>query len=244
MNDEITCRFDRPMASAGIRILLPYEIYPEEVRGLLVRPGATLDGHRAVGIALQARALPHVQAPGFVTRPGAGDVLTEWERALRLAHYDPERYEADKRAWIESAGSVQLRLGMRRLIATLRQVEAARDSADFLGNRVFCQSSTPLASVGEAVAPCRRVSRVHFVCTLWSPDRVVRKVAMTMRISEVDDAVEPLLEARDVAALLRIPVSSVYEYARRGLIPHVRLGKHVRFVREDIRQVISEHRLG
>lgn len=55
---------------------------------------------------------------------------------------------------------------------------------------------------------------------------------------------EPLLEASDVAALLRIPVSSVYEYARRGEIPSVRLGKHVRFVRADIARLIIERRVG
>lgn len=45
---------------------------------------------------------------------------------------------------------------------------------------------------------------------------------------------EPLLKAEDVAGLLGVKVSSVYEYARTHQIPHVRVGRHVRFVRTDL----------
>lgn len=47
---------------------------------------------------------------------------------------------------------------------------------------------------------------------------------------------EPLLTARDVAALLAVPRSSVYEYARRmhDPLPSVLIGRHRRFVRSGL----------
>src|SRR5665213_3427481 len=44
---------------------------------------------------------------------------------------------------------------------------------------------------------------------------------------------EPLLSAAEAGALLGIPRSSVYDYAKRGELPHVRVGKHVKFIRQD-----------
>lgn len=45
-----------------------------------------------------------------------------------------------------------------------------------------------------------------------------------------------LLTAQQVSVLLQIPVSSVYEYARRkhNPLPVVRIGKHLRFRRSDL----------
>ena len=45
-----------------------------------------------------------------------------------------------------------------------------------------------------------------------------------------------LLTADEVAALLAVPRSSVYEYARRvhDPLPTVRIGRHVRFVRGEL----------
>ncbi len=44
---------------------------------------------------------------------------------------------------------------------------------------------------------------------------------------------EPLMTADAVAALLAVPRSSVYEYARRqhAPLPAVRIGRHLRFLR-------------
>jgi len=52
---------------------------------------------------------------------------------------------------------------------------------------------------------------------------------------------EPLLSAEDVAALLGIPRSSVYEYARRATdpLPGIRIGRHVRFDRRDIERWLA-----
>jgi excisionase family DNA binding protein len=47
---------------------------------------------------------------------------------------------------------------------------------------------------------------------------------------------EPLLTAEQVAALLGVPRTSVYEYARRSRdpLPAVRVGRHVRFRRTAV----------
>jgi excisionase family DNA binding protein len=43
-----------------------------------------------------------------------------------------------------------------------------------------------------------------------------------------------LLTANDVASLLNVPPSWVREHTREGHIPHVRLGKYVRYQRGDV----------
>jgi len=47
---------------------------------------------------------------------------------------------------------------------------------------------------------------------------------------------EPLLRAADVAGLLRLPRSSVYEYARRrhNPLPSLVIGRHRRFYRSAV----------
>lgn len=44
----------------------------------------------------------------------------------------------------------------------------------------------------------------------------------------------PLLDARQAAAILNVPASWVAAEARAGRIPHVRLGRYVRFNREAL----------
>lgn len=55
---------------------------------------------------------------------------------------------------------------------------------------------------------------------------------------------EPLLSASEAGALLGIPRSSVYDYAKRGELPHVRVGKHVKFIRQDLERALAERRVG
>lgn len=43
-----------------------------------------------------------------------------------------------------------------------------------------------------------------------------------------------LLTAREVAELLRLPVSTVYELARTGRLPYLRIGRAMRFSRQDL----------
>lgn len=45
---------------------------------------------------------------------------------------------------------------------------------------------------------------------------------------------EDVMTAAEVAVLLALPKSTVYELARRGELPCARLGRTVRFLREDI----------
>ena len=57
---------------------------------------------------------------------------------------------------------------------------------------------------------------------------------------------EPLLTAAQVAALLGVPRSSVYEYARRqhDPLPTIGIGRHRRFLRSDIERWLGEQRVG
>jgi excisionase family DNA binding protein len=55
---------------------------------------------------------------------------------------------------------------------------------------------------------------------------------------------EPLLTAEQVAQLLAIPRSSVYEYARRRVrpLPSIPIGRHRRFYRSDVEVWLSDLR--
>ncbi len=45
---------------------------------------------------------------------------------------------------------------------------------------------------------------------------------------------DELLTAVEVAELLHIPRSTVSDYALRGVLPSIKLGRHRRFVRSDV----------
>jgi len=51
---------------------------------------------------------------------------------------------------------------------------------------------------------------------------------------------ETLLTAREVAKVLGVPVSWVYEQSRAGRIPTVRLGRYRRYRREAIAEWLEE----
>ena len=53
-----------------------------------------------------------------------------------------------------------------------------------------------------------------------------------------------LLEAAEVAELLAVPVSWVREQSRTGDIPHVRLGRYVRFDEQAVIDWLAEQRAG
>lgn len=55
---------------------------------------------------------------------------------------------------------------------------------------------------------------------------------------------DELLTADEVAELLHIPRSTVSDYARRGVLPSIKLGRHRRFVRSDVADAIERLRLG
>jgi predicted DNA-binding transcriptional regulator AlpA len=50
-----------------------------------------------------------------------------------------------------------------------------------------------------------------------------------------------MLTAKELEALLKIDVKTIYSYVQRGLIPYVRIQSNVRFVRQQIFDWISEH---
>jgi excisionase family DNA binding protein len=50
---------------------------------------------------------------------------------------------------------------------------------------------------------------------------------------------DELLTARQLADALQMRVSTVEEYARRGLLPSIKLGRHRRFVRSHVEDAIS-----
>jgi excisionase family DNA binding protein len=55
---------------------------------------------------------------------------------------------------------------------------------------------------------------------------------------------EPLLTAVEVASVLRVTPDWVYAQSRRNGLPHVRLGRYVRFRRSAIEQWLDEVQRG
>jgi len=51
-----------------------------------------------------------------------------------------------------------------------------------------------------------------------------------------------LWKVSDVAAYLAVSVAWVYERVERGDIPHMKIGAHVRFKRQEIEGWAEEHR--
>lgn len=54
---------------------------------------------------------------------------------------------------------------------------------------------------------------------------------------------EPLLDANEAARLLRVPRSTLFELVRSRGLPHIRVGRTLRFTREDLgRWIKNTHR--
>jgi excisionase family DNA binding protein len=53
-----------------------------------------------------------------------------------------------------------------------------------------------------------------------------------------------LLTAAEVASMLGVPKSWVYQRSRQGLIPTVELGRYRRFREEAIARMVEEHEHG
>ena len=60
----------------------------------------------------------------------------------------------------------------------------------------------------------------------------------------MSDAIVPLdhqlLTAEEVAELLRLPVSTIYDLARTGRLPHLKIGRALRFSRSDLEVHLAE----
>ena len=59
-----------------------------------------------------------------------------------------------------------------------------------------------------------------------------------------DSLLTELMTADQVAELLQMRRSTVEDYARRGLLPSLKLGRHRRFVRSDVEAAIGRLRDG
>jgi excisionase family DNA binding protein len=49
---------------------------------------------------------------------------------------------------------------------------------------------------------------------------------------------DELMTAQEVAAIFRLRVSTIEEYARRGLLPDVKVGRHRRFIRYQVEEAL------
>jgi excisionase family DNA binding protein len=59
-----------------------------------------------------------------------------------------------------------------------------------------------------------------------------------------DSLLTELMTADQVAELLQMRRSTVEDYARRGLLPSIKLGRHRRFVRSDVEAALERLRNG
>jgi excisionase family DNA binding protein len=51
-----------------------------------------------------------------------------------------------------------------------------------------------------------------------------------------------ILNIKEVANYLRVPVSTIYRLAQDGKIPAVKVGKHWRFLKEDLKLLFNQKR--
>jgi excisionase family DNA binding protein len=50
---------------------------------------------------------------------------------------------------------------------------------------------------------------------------------------------DDVLTGRDVALLLHVPVSTVEDWARRGILPSVKIGRRRLYIRQNIESVLT-----
>jgi excisionase family DNA binding protein len=55
---------------------------------------------------------------------------------------------------------------------------------------------------------------------------------------------EPLLDANEAARLLRVPRSTLYELVRSRGLPHIRVGRALRFTRRDLALWVTDNTHG
>lgn len=55
---------------------------------------------------------------------------------------------------------------------------------------------------------------------------------------------EPLLDASEAARLLKVPRSTLYELVRSRELPHVKVGRALRFTRADLAIWIADNSYG
>ena len=65
-----------------------------------------------------------------------------------------------------------------------------------------------------------------------SEKRINRRVSMVSDLAR--DNVPEMLTAKDLEAILKIDVKTIYSYVQKGIIPYVRIQSNLRFRREEI----------
>lgn len=56
------------------------------------------------------------------------------------------------------------------------------------------------------------------------------------------ERIAEMLTAKELEALLKIDVKTIYMYVQKGLIPYVRIQSNLRFIRKEILEWIDEQR--
>jgi len=54
---------------------------------------------------------------------------------------------------------------------------------------------------------------------------------------------DDILNIKEVADFLRIPVSTIYKLAQDGKVPAIKVGKHWRFMKKDLESLFEQKRL-
>ena len=76
---------------------------------------------------------------------------------------------------------------------------------------------------------------------MWGCDsESVVVVMFTSKVNQGSVVVPELLTAKELEALLKINVKTIYSYVQRGLIPYVKIQSNVRFVKEQILEWIEQ----
>jgi len=76
------------------------------------------------------------------------------------------------------------------------------------------------------------------IVVLWRAGLRISE-ALALSESDLDPARGEVMTAREVAELLRMPTSTVYELARKGVLPASRLGRTWRFLRPRLEQLLA-----
>ena len=58
---------------------------------------------------------------------------------------------------------------------------------------------------------------------------------------DLQQLAEPLLDANEAARLLHVPRSTLYELVRSGGLPHVRIGRSLRFTKDGLGIWVAKH---
>lgn len=172
-------------------------------------------------------------------------------RGLRVGLYDETRcatvgYPARDRVVVASYESIGDRPAAYEEARRHRR-RTASPAVSFLGWRPHPEPDAHPGRRGDIADVVRELS---FATPLGGPFRPLvhlpgeRKTRMAPPTDQII-LHEPLMTARDVAALLSVPVSTVHEYSRRARqpLPSLRVGRHRRYYRSDVERWLAQLRM-